>query len=97
MASGIADILPLQPFLVRVLNTSDQDRVLPKGMAIGHALFHRKMIVNLLSEEPPPVADIPDVDGDTWKHDVDLSYLPSEDGMRYTNYWEGIFTCGTEG
>jgi hypothetical protein len=64
MANGIADILPLQPLRVRVLNTSNQDRVLPKGMVIGHALPHPKWIVKVLSEEPPPVADRPDVDGD---------------------------------
>lgn len=78
MANGIADILPLQPFRVRVLNTSNQDRVLPKGMVLGHALPHPKEIVNLVSEESPPVADRPDVDGDTWKDDVDLTHLPSE-------------------
>jgi hypothetical protein len=57
MANGIADILPLQPFRVLVLNTSNQDRVLQKGMVIGHALPHPKGIVNLVSEKPPPVAD----------------------------------------
>jgi hypothetical protein len=63
MANGIADILPLQPFRVWVLNTSNQDRVLPKGMVIGHALPHPRGIVNLVPEEPPPVAGRPDVDG----------------------------------
>jgi hypothetical protein len=37
LANAIADILPLQPFRVRVLNKSNQDRVLPKGIVIGHA------------------------------------------------------------
>jgi hypothetical protein len=78
MANGIADILPLQPFRVRVLNTSNEDRVLPKGSVIGHAVPHLKGIVNLASDEPPPVAYRLDVDGDTWKHDVDLSHFPSE-------------------
>jgi hypothetical protein len=32
MANGIADVLPLQPFPVKVLNTSQRERVLPKGM-----------------------------------------------------------------
>jgi hypothetical protein len=64
MSNGIADILPLQPFPIKVLNTSKCDHVIPKGMVLGHALPHSKGIIALTSEEPPPVTELPDVDGE---------------------------------
>jgi hypothetical protein len=64
MANGIADILPLQPFPIKVLNTSKYDHVIPKGMVLGHALPHQKGIIALTSEEPPHVTERPDVDGE---------------------------------
>jgi hypothetical protein len=75
MANGIAGILPLQPFPIKVLNTSKFDRVIPKGMVLGHALPHPKGIISLTSEEPPPVTERPDVDGELWKEELDLAYL----------------------
>jgi hypothetical protein len=67
MANGIADTLLLQAFPIKVLNTSKCDRVIPKGMVLGHALPHPKAIIALTSEEPPPVTEFPDVYGEFWK------------------------------
>jgi hypothetical protein len=53
MANGIADVLPRQPFLVRVVNTSDQERRLHKGMILGHAMPHPLGIVALAEKEFP--------------------------------------------
>jgi hypothetical protein len=64
MANGKADILPLQPFPIKVLKTSTRDRVIPKGMVLGHSLPHPKGIIALTSEEPPLVTERPDVDGE---------------------------------
>jgi hypothetical protein len=63
MANGIADILSLQPFPIKVLNTSTRYRVITKGMVIGDVLPHPKGIIALTSDEPPPVTERPDVDG----------------------------------
>jgi hypothetical protein len=63
MANGIADILPLQPFPIKVLKTSKFYRVIHKGMVLGHALPYPKGIIALTSEEPPPALERPDVDG----------------------------------
>jgi hypothetical protein len=57
MANGIADILPLQPFQIKVLNKSKCDRGIPKGMVLGHALPHPKGITTLTSEELRPVTE----------------------------------------
>jgi hypothetical protein len=51
MANDIADILPLQPFQIKVLNKSKCDRGNPKGMVLGNALPHPKGITTLTSEE----------------------------------------------
>jgi hypothetical protein len=87
---------PQLSFGAWALNTSNQNHVLPKGMVIGHTLPHPKEIVNLVSEEPPPVSDKPDVDGETWRQDVDLSHLPSEKRdaiyklfVQHRNMWDG--------
>jgi hypothetical protein len=76
MANGVAEVLPLQPFPIRVLNTSPRERTLPKGMILGHALPHPKGIVALAEEvrhlghlrEPP---GLPCLDGH-----ADLSASP---------------------
>jgi hypothetical protein len=47
MANGVAEVIPGQAFLVRVVNTSLQDRKLPKGMILGLALPHPTGIVTL--------------------------------------------------
>jgi hypothetical protein len=51
MANGVADILPLQPFPIRVLNTSHRERKLTKKMVLGHALPHPTGIVALVDED----------------------------------------------
>jgi hypothetical protein len=73
VANGIADILPLQPFLIKVLNTSKCDRVIPKGMVLGHALPHPKCVIALTSEEPVPVTERPYIDKELCKEELELS------------------------
>jgi hypothetical protein len=51
MANGIADILPNKPFQVRVINTSEIARKIPKGMILGHALPHPTGIIALADDE----------------------------------------------
>jgi hypothetical protein len=51
MANGIAEILPLQPFTIRVFNTSSLERRLPKCMVLGHALPHPKGMVAFFDVE----------------------------------------------
>jgi hypothetical protein len=51
MANGISDILPNKPFQVRVINTSERARKLPKGMTLGHALPHPTGIITLADDE----------------------------------------------
>jgi hypothetical protein len=51
MANGIADILPNKPFQVRVINTSEIERKIPKGMILGHALPHPTGIIALADDE----------------------------------------------
>jgi hypothetical protein len=48
MANGVAEILPTQPFTVRVVNTSMKIRRLPKGMVLDHVLLHPTEIVSLI-------------------------------------------------
>jgi hypothetical protein len=67
--------MPLQPFPIKVLNTSTRDRVIPKDMVLGHALPHPKGIIALTREEPPPVTERPDVDGEFWKEELYLAHL----------------------
>jgi hypothetical protein len=47
MDNGVSDIVPNRPFRVRVVNSSEKDRKLPKGMVIGQALPHPTGIVAL--------------------------------------------------
>ena len=51
MANGIAEILPLQQFTIRVFNTSSRELRLPKGMVLGHALPHPKGIFAFLDDD----------------------------------------------
>jgi Retroviral aspartyl protease len=92
----LADILPLQPFPIKVLNTSTRDRVIPKGMLLGHALPHPKGIIALTSEEPPPVTERPDVDGELWKEELELAHLLPQQRetvfqllSKYRKMWDG--------
>jgi hypothetical protein len=90
MANGVAEIRPLQPFPIRVLNTSTRERALPKGLILEHALHHPKGIVALADKtepvgnlrEPPsehPLPDRSDIDGELWKEEMDLAHiLPHE-------------------
>jgi hypothetical protein len=66
LTNGVADIIPLEPFTVKVLNTSGYARVLQKGMVMGHALPHRKQIISLVDVEARPPG-LPDVDGAEWQ------------------------------
>jgi hypothetical protein len=51
MANGVAEILRMQPFPVRLINTSDRERKLQKGMLLGHALTHPLGIVAIADQE----------------------------------------------
>jgi hypothetical protein len=51
MANGVAESLPMKPFPVRLINTSDRERKLPKGMIVGHALPHPLCIVAVVDQE----------------------------------------------
>jgi hypothetical protein len=48
MTNGIAEVLPVQPFPIRVMNTSHHERRIQKGMVLGHALPHHTGIVSLV-------------------------------------------------
>jgi hypothetical protein len=63
MDNGIADILPPQSFPVKVINTSQRERVLPKGMVLSNSMPHPKGIVALVEEDLPTRVERPDVDG----------------------------------
>jgi hypothetical protein len=56
MANGLAEILPNRPFRVRVLNSSERDRKLPKWMVLGQELPHPTGIVALAELDPKPLA-----------------------------------------
>jgi hypothetical protein len=51
MANGVAEILRMQPFPVRLINTSDREQKLQKGMLLGHALTHPLGIVAIADQE----------------------------------------------
>jgi hypothetical protein len=51
IANGVEEILPMQPFPVRLINTSDRERKIPKGMIVGHALPHPLGIVAVAYQE----------------------------------------------
>jgi hypothetical protein len=50
LANGIADVRPQVPFKVQVINTSHQERILPKKMVLGVALPHQEQVVSLVSD-----------------------------------------------
>jgi hypothetical protein len=52
MANGIAEVLPLQPFSIRVMSTSHRERRIQKGMILGQALPHSTGIVSLVDDAP---------------------------------------------
>jgi hypothetical protein len=56
MANALAEILPFRPFRVRVVNSSEKYRKLPKGMVLGNALPHPMGIVALSELDPKPIA-----------------------------------------
>jgi hypothetical protein len=78
MANGVAEILPNQPFTVRVVNTSVNIRRLPKGMVLGHALPHSTAMVALI--EDPDVSEGP-TDGDKEHARKELS--PMDYGLQW--------------
>jgi hypothetical protein len=49
-ANGIADVRPQVPFKVRVINTTQQERISPKGMVLGVSLPHLEQNVSLFSD-----------------------------------------------
>jgi hypothetical protein len=49
MANGVDEILPNQPFPIRVVNNSMKICRLPKGMVLVHALPHPTAIVALIA------------------------------------------------
>jgi hypothetical protein len=51
LASVIAEIMPLQPFTVFVINASSRERKLPKGMILGQVLPHPMGIGDLAGED----------------------------------------------
>jgi Reverse transcriptase (RNA-dependent DNA polymerase) len=101
MANGIAEVIPLQPFLVRVVNTSIHECCIPRGMVLDDALPHPKAVISITEEIPggerdSPVPHIPDVDGELWREEVDINHLlPQEQsqvlGMleRHRSMWDG--------
>jgi hypothetical protein len=50
MANGVAEILPNQPFTIRVVNTSMKIRRLPKGMVLGHAVPYPTEMAALIED-----------------------------------------------
>jgi hypothetical protein len=74
-ADGIADVLPSQKFPVKVINTSQRGRVLPKGMVLGIAMPNPKVIVALMEQILPTRMELPDVNGELWKEEVNLTHL----------------------
>ncbi len=50
LASGVADIRPLTPFRVKVINLSPQEQRLPKGIVLRYALPHPTLIITLVDE-----------------------------------------------
>jgi hypothetical protein len=48
MANGVEDVVPNQPFRIRMINTSLREGKLSKGMIVGHALAHPKGIVAMV-------------------------------------------------
>jgi hypothetical protein len=56
MANGLAEILLNRPFRVHVMNYSEKDRKLSKGMVFGQALPHPTGIVALTELDPEPLA-----------------------------------------
>jgi hypothetical protein len=50
LANGIAEVRPQVPFKVRVINTSHQERILPKGMVLGVALLHPEQVVSVAND-----------------------------------------------
>jgi hypothetical protein len=59
MANSVAEIIPFQPFQMRVLNSSPLERKLPKEMILGHALPHLKGILALVEDDDRAIAEIP--------------------------------------
>ena len=87
MANGVADLPPLKPFPVRVMNLSKVPQFLPKGMVLSYVMPHPTRIVTLGDEaerSPTPTveedcssqSESVDTPSPTeWKDEVDLSHL----------------------
>ena len=88
IGDGIAAVRPSQPFPVKVINTSQRERVLPKGMVLGNAMPHPKGIVALAEENSRTRVERPDVDGELWKEEVHLTHLTPQQ-REYVNQMLG--------
>jgi hypothetical protein len=86
MTNGVADILFLQPFPIRVFNMSSSDRVLHKGMVLGHALLHPQGMFATpdFAEKPTSGRILVEDTGDAWRSELDLLHLQArEQDMAY--------------
>jgi hypothetical protein len=93
MENRVAEILPMQPFVVRVVNISDRERKFPKCMILGHVLSHPLGVVAVteldkpsllpekyaLTRNPPALPDRPEVDGPNWREDVNLHLITPQE------------------
>jgi hypothetical protein len=50
LANGISEARPKVPFKGRVINTSHQERIFPKGMVLGVDLSHPEQVMSLASD-----------------------------------------------
>jgi hypothetical protein len=57
MENGVAEMLPIQPFTIQVVNNSMNICRLPKGMFLGHALPHPTAMVALIADSE--VVEVP--------------------------------------
>ncbi len=57
LASGVADVRPLTPFMAKVINLCHKEQRLPKRMIIGYAIPHPTLLITLRDEShvQPPV------------------------------------------
>ncbi len=82
LANGVAEVTPSQPFLVRVLNLSRQERVLPKNMVLGTVQPHPNQIISPLDstetiqDEDLHSVRVPDLSPlRDWRSELDLRHL----------------------
>lgn len=93
LASGVVDIRAQIPFRVRVINPSNRDYTLQKGMIMGKLLPHLERIITVgaVLDETTSEKETPDLNAEevsqagntrpekAWQEEVDLSHLDSEE------------------